>query len=365
MKSMIFHIPFRPIERVSGTNIRPLKMLSAFENLGYEVDFVMGSVAERRQRIKKIKEKIKAGHKYAFVYTEAHTLPTLLTEKDHLPRSLNMDFSFFKFCRKKGLKIGLYYRDVFWNVKGVDIGVSPIVGFFMRLLYRWDLWNYDKILNIFYLQSRKMKVHIPIYSGGIQELPPGLILRETTKKKFDNKMITILHVGGLDNACYDATKLFIAVRENPNVRLLVCCRKDDWARNKEFYADLICDRVEIHHKQGDGLADLFNRADLAHLFFKDVQYRDFVLPLKLFEFMEYKKPIIAIKNSSAGDFVKSHDIGWVIDHDVKELAQLLNGLTAEAVAEKMDNMEKVQESHTWLARARKVEQDLSDSADHF
>ena len=100
MKRMIFHIPNKLDEKMqSGSQIRPVKMMQAFKNLGYQVDVVMGYCSDRKMKIDKIKKNIKAGVKYDFLYSESSTMPTALTEKHHMPLCLFLDFGFFEFCK--------------------------------------------------------------------------------------------------------------------------------------------------------------------------------------------------------------------------------------------------------------------------
>ena len=55
-KRCIFHIPMY-IEQngKSGSNVRPIKMLQAFKNIGYKVDVVMGYGKDRKQQINMIR----------------------------------------------------------------------------------------------------------------------------------------------------------------------------------------------------------------------------------------------------------------------------------------------------------------------
>ena len=108
-KRCIVHIP-NHIEKSgkSGSNIRPIKMKQAFEENGYLVEYISGYGTERKVQINKIKRNIRNGIKYDFLYSESSTMPTLLTEKNHLPRYPFLDFSFFKFCKKNGIKIDFF-----------------------------------------------------------------------------------------------------------------------------------------------------------------------------------------------------------------------------------------------------------------
>ena len=122
---IIFHIPL-PLDEIaqSGSRIRPLKMLSAFENLGFEVNIVSGYGKQRKTKIKSLINRIKKGEKFDFIYSESSTQPTLLTEKHHYPTFPNLDFNFFKFCKKNGIKISLFYRDIQWRFPFYGEGVN-------------------------------------------------------------------------------------------------------------------------------------------------------------------------------------------------------------------------------------------------
>ncbi len=59
MQRIIFHIPNQIDEQLaSGSHIRPLKMLTAFKEIGYHVDVIMGYVKDRRKQIQAIKTNI-------------------------------------------------------------------------------------------------------------------------------------------------------------------------------------------------------------------------------------------------------------------------------------------------------------------
>lgn len=93
---MIFHIPMRiNRERASASSIRPVKMIEAFERLGYEVILIEGNASQRKKRIKEIKHNIRKGVTYDFLYSESSTMPTLLTEKASLSYSPLFRFLFF------------------------------------------------------------------------------------------------------------------------------------------------------------------------------------------------------------------------------------------------------------------------------
>ena len=70
-------------------------MIKAFETIGYEVETVVGYVAERLKAINRIKQEVKLGKHYDFIDSESSTMPDLLTEVHHYPVYPFLDFGFF------------------------------------------------------------------------------------------------------------------------------------------------------------------------------------------------------------------------------------------------------------------------------
>ena len=114
IQRMIFHIPMRiNRERASASSIRPVKMIEAFERLGYEVILIEGNASQRKKRIKEIKHNIRKGVTYDFLYSESSTMPTLLTEKHHCPTHPFFRFLFFfHFVENTELKLA-YFIGIF------------------------------------------------------------------------------------------------------------------------------------------------------------------------------------------------------------------------------------------------------------
>ena len=79
----IYHYPHPIDSQPVGSGVRPLRMLNALKDIGYYVDEITGYGKERKEKIKKVIDRIKSGVKYDFLYSESLTDPTLLAEKNH------------------------------------------------------------------------------------------------------------------------------------------------------------------------------------------------------------------------------------------------------------------------------------------
>lgn len=359
-KKMIFHIPMQlNPNHASGSHIRPFKMIEAFKSIGYEVDVVMGYAKQRKEQILKIKQEIEDGVRYEFLYSESSTMPTALTQRNHLPTSPFLDFNFFGFCKRNGIKIGLFYRDIHWVFEASQQG-SSCKKFIAKLFYKSDLKNYKKYLDILYLPSVKMFEYIPMFfDKQIAALPPAIEPKDNVViKKNEKQQLNFIYVGGLGKI-YNL-QLFSHVLNSFNkMSFALCTRESEWNENKDKYANL--ESLNVHHQRGKSLESIYKTSDIAILFIEPLEYWKFAMAVKLFEYLAYKKPIITVKGTAVGKFVEVHNLGWVINYDEQELKNLLLHLkkNPSEIEEKITNIENITEDNTWNARAYQVEKDLS------
>lgn len=362
-KKCIIHLPFYlDLNNPSGSQIRPVKMIRAFEMIGYDVEVISGYGLNRKEKIRMIKKNINNGIKYDFVYSESSTEPTLLTEQHHLPIYPNLDFEFLKFCKKHNIKVGLFYRDIYWKFPIYKENVGFLKRKFASFFYKYDLKKYNNILDILYLPSMEMKKYIyEIKDLNVKDLPPAIDLDKHiyVKNSMKNNDLTIFYVGGI-TGLYNLEKLFLAVSKCKNVKLTVCCRESEWKKSKDKYEQYLTGNIEIIHKSGDELKAYYEKSDIASLFFEPSEYRSFAMPLKLFEYMQYEKPIIATNGTATAKFVEKYDIGWNINYNVKDLIELLNNISNNdrEISNKVKNISNILEDNTWKARALQVSRDL-------
>ncbi|KMQ52123.1 hypothetical protein CHISP_1112 [Chitinispirillum alkaliphilum] len=363
-KNMIFHIPaVIDSKKPSGPNIRPLKMIAAFRKLGYNVHCVMGTPGQRRKKIKKIRREIREGKKYSFLYSESWDAPTLFTHRSYLP-SLCTDFALFSLCSNENIPVGLFYRDVYWAVKGYTEGYSrkrKLKQRILRYFYLYDIWNYNRYVDILYLPSLKMRNYIPAkITSRCENLPPGLSLKvkeNTTWKRFENTPLRLVYVGGI-NKMYDITLMLRAVSQCQNVTLTICCREEDWKRYGGKYRDYMNEKVQVVHKKGDDLESVYNNSDVACLLQPRISPFTFAMPLKLFEYMEFDKPAICFEGTEMARLINGYKTGWSVSYDEQSLVSLLSKIDHNEILGKKINIKRVKYLHTWSRRAGKVADDL-------
>lgn len=361
-KRCIMHIPaYIDLNRPSASQIRPVKMKEAFEGIGYTVDMVHGYGKSRKRQIAQIKKNIRQGLVYEFLYAESSTMPSLLTEKHHLPVYPFLDFGFFKFMKKRGIKAGLFYRDIYWKFPEYEINVKGFLSDIAILLYQYDLRQYRKLLDKVYLPSARMYTYLKkdIPANMIGTLPPGCDNIQICNRHTKKEKLTLLYIGGI-GAHYRMHKVLQAAYSMPQIDIILCCRKEEWEREYPYYEEYIRDNIHIFHEKNDGLEKLYQKADLGLAFFENSAYRDMSMPYKVFEYLGHGLPVIASKGTAAGDFVTKENAGWAIEYNTDSLIQLLMGLLKNQndMFIKKEAARSTGRRHTWVQRAKKVERDL-------
>ncbi len=365
MKKIIFHhpLPLNP-NATSASGIRPLRMLEAFKSLGYEVDIIAGYSKERKKAIKEVKKKIKLGAEYDFLYSENSTMPTILTEKHHLPLNPLLDFSFFRFCKNKNINVGLFYRDIYWLFESYDKSVSFLKGRVAKLSYNYELYFYKRYLARLYLPSLEMGKYVPIVPSTIfSALPPGHDVKsQLSENEYQNDSthkLKVFYVGGMSDH-YQMHTLFSVVNQRDDIEFTLCTRESEWNAVKSEYPDL-SDNIKIVHKSGVEMHDLMAASDVVSIFVKPQEYREFAAPVKLYEYLGHRKPIIASKETLAGNFVAKNGIGWSLTYSESDLNNLFDKLveSPKLLVSVQQQMNVIALHHTWQARARQVIKDLT------
>lgn len=355
-KNVIFHIPIKiNHEDASASQIRPQRMMQAFRQLGYQVDVVEGYAAQRQKAIKNIKQKIRSGVKYEFLYSESSTMPTQLTEPHHLPTHPCLDFGFFAFCKRHGIPIGLFYRDIYWQFVNRNEDWKQRVA---RFFYLYDLRQYRKLLSVLFLPSREMVAQIPYELNlPVSELPSGCEPHLLEHNCLDG--LNIFYVGGITGN-YDLRKLVAAVSAEKGVHLTICCRREDWDEAHGIYDPLMGDGVTVVHEQGETLQSYFASADIFAMIFEPDEYRRFAVPFKLFETIGYGVPILATEGTWVGDFVVRNEIGLTCENSIEALKEAFSQLrnAPERLSSMRSKMPSVAQENTWLARCRQVSSEL-------
>lgn len=357
---MIFHAPY-PLDpdATSASGLRPVHMQEAFESIGYRVVTVTGTHDERRRRINQVRARIDKGLSVKFVYSEASTQPMGLGQPASFAMSFHRDMAFLKYCRDRKIPVGLYYRDVYWRFPNYADLVSQPQRAFRRWRYRADLRGYRHSVDRLYLPSLRMAPYLPEANRTqALALPPGGTPLDTPRPKAGP--ISLVYVGGI-SSYYRMHEALRGVELAQDARLTLCTRKSEWTTFSPSYDAVKGEATNVVHCSGGQLAKLYAQAHLGLLLMEPINYREFAVPFKLFEYLGRGKPVVATRGTLAGDFVSENGVGWAIPYRGESLAELLNLLAANpAELDAMqDRVERLRTDHSWEARARQVAEDLT------
>lgn len=356
----IFHHPF-PVKNSgdSGSQVRPAKILSAFEQLGFGVQSVTGYGAERKKQIAKITSEIEAGRSFDFAYSESHTIPTLLTEPHHLPTYPLLDFGFLRTLRTKNIPVGLYYRDIHWR-----FSQYRTLAWHKKLVtvpfYHYDWLEYRRSVDHLFLPSKGMAAHLPSRwsQDSLSALPPGSDIQPMREQRHEiEQPLRLFYVGGVTPPLYNLQPLFDFTKGLDSLTLTLCCREQEWLKQKLHYEER--DDMTVVHASGGDLNPHYSQADLFVMLWKPHPYLDFAMPVKTFEAMAHGVPIITTAGTEVARFVEAEAVGWVVN-SADEFRQLIGTLYQhpEKLEQKREWVKKVREKHSWQARAQQIAETL-------
>ena len=364
--AMIFHVPYalNP-NATSASGIRPVKMRAAFEQLGFEVYEVSGSATERRSQMTVLKQAIDNGLDIEFVYSESSTRPNTFSESFRSPHPF-LDNGFLRFCRRHGIPVGLFYRDIYWRFADYRtmIGFAPAT--VLRACYLWDLLTYRRSITRLYLPSERMAAHVPIVEKStMRPLLPAFDLPAITARphKSNSSRLTLFYVGAVGEF-YRLHKIVESVGQVSGVDLTLCVPEAQWASVSSQYERMLSPSVHVVQATGTEVTAKLQSADIGVLFVEPINQWAFASPVNMFEYLANGKPIIAVAGTSSADFIESSGIGWTIPYDTDALTALLTHLAAHPaeVKAKAETAERVRTEHTWIARAQAVATDLRGDA---
>lgn len=130
---------------------------------------------------------------------------------------------------------------------------------------------------------------------------------------------------------------------------------------KGEYEPLFGNHTQVVHLSGEDLEEAMVRADVAVLYLEPSSYWEFVVPVKLFSYLEANCPVIVTKELGVSNFIESRGVGWSIPYDNAKLRETLLWLqkNPSEIAQKRQRIDAIIQEETWKARAAQVAGELS------
>ncbi|WP_234416112.1 MULTISPECIES: glycosyltransferase [unclassified Actinomyces] len=255
---------------------------------------------------------------------------------------------------RAGVPVGVFYRDVYWRVPTAETRTP--YGRIANALQRGDLYGYRRNRVHFFLPSVPMSELVGLGPGdSFSSLPPGGEAGRALPLPDAAGGLRLVYVGGLGSH-YDLTAFVAAVAATPNVGLELVTRASQWQAAVAQNPVLLGDSITVRHLSSSELEPVYARSHVGVLAVKPSKYRDIAVPVKLFEYLSFGRPVIATCGTEAGRIIDANGAGWVVDYNPDAFAALLLHLThaPEEVEEKAAAARAVARESTWADRARAV-----------
>lgn len=360
MIKKLLYLTYIPLDAApgSGSSVRPLKMKGAFESLDIEVKTFGGisnNIRIRKQTVAEVKALLDTWKPDA-CYIEPPSGPMFYYG----------DVLLIKQLHKMGIPTSIFYRDAYWKYPEFSSeGRLSVKDRLKRLIvkrmqiHQWNVFR--KNIDLIYFPSLTMANDFDCPNK--DALPPGAFAANVKEKKEVSEPLQFIYVGGA--AKNYGTFLTIEAFERLNqsgvqAKLFYICREKEW-KGLGIDEDKYKDWLEVIHTSGDeNLKLLYEKSDAAILTRPRTVYWDFAMPIKIFEYISYLKPILVTDCVETAKIVTENQVGWVVKDDVESVVQKLEELCKhpEEIIRVRDHMKEARDNNLWISRAEKVVQDF-------
>lgn len=181
----------------------------------------------------------------------------------------------------------------------------------------------------------------------LPNFPDNTLLKFDKKEKSDKLRISYIgsvrQFGTLKN-------LFDAAMDFENVEVSIHGRGTDYKKLKEIEGNYKNVRVTGAYEPKEA-GILYNSSDIIYCVYPNSNENwKTAYPIKLFESILTKTPLIANKGSIMGDFILEKGIGFVVDesnvNDIRELIKYILD-NRHLLDDKVKELEKIQFDYTW------------------
>lgn len=358
----VLYITYTNMKNVnSGSQVRPIKIYEAFQELDYEVKLLKGEASrknkkERINNIKQIEQWLK-NNQPQYCYIESPSDPIIFRR----------DRKLIKLIHRKGIKIGYFYRDAYYKLGKDYIFNNKKIGIISKrylkyIYYKFLFWRDEQLLkkyvDIVYFPSESMAKFFNFKDMRI--LPPAGEMMELNKNDNAN---SVIYVGGISKN-YGIDILLESmeiINKKKNIDLILVCRDKEINNIPQLY--LKCNWLKIYHVSGkEKLKKLYEKSKLAVIPKKPNIYNNFAVSVKLFEYMSYNLPIIAIDTTETTRLIQRFNIGLISNDNAEEFANTILKVynDRELYNELVNNVKNALHENLWTNRIRKITKDLTN-----
>ncbi len=356
----------------TGSSVRPLNMLKAFQELGLTMKVLSGEKTKKKKRRKKIEEIIH--------WLDTNTPKFCYIEPPSGPFYDWKDLYLIKKLHIKKIPIGLFYRDAYWmfpeyGADGKKVSFQKKIKLFIiKGMQQRDLRVFKRTCDHIFFPSDSMADYFHFKSQSA--LPPGCVIRKDihydSEEFVQKETLTFIFVGGAarNHGTFLTLEAFEKVNQNKVVaRLIYICPRKQWDDIKnEAYKKEYLRWLSIYHVSGDEeLASFYKKADVALLAAPNTEYRNFAVPVKIFEYISYGKPVLVTNCYETEKAVLENQVGWSVPDNASSVCRKIFFLyeNQKEIYEKRSFCKKACMHNSWVNRAKEVLDVLSSKSAHL
>ncbi|WP_158664675.1 glycosyltransferase [Bacillus mycoides] len=329
----------------SGPTVRSLAILEELKKLN-NVDVIYGQNSkERFDRFRSLCSKNVA---YDYCYIES---------KVGVTRFFDTYMLMLLKIKLKNTKIGFYYRDMYWKY-GIQVSKGKIKNKFVPLVNKMYLKFIDIVTDVVYCQSVSFgdSLKQEIKRSEIELLPPGCEAI-TPVNILNNEVIYVgeidLHFSGID-LLIDSLEL---VNKNHKVKLNIVCRKKEYEESEYLKeANQKYEWLNVSHHNKQTIEEVYNKSAIAIIPRSGNEYTKLCLPIKLYEYITFEKPIVAVNHGETGRFIQEYKVGVACTEKKDDIANSILSLLMEETCfiEAKNRVKMCKEENLWSQRAKKI-----------
>lgn len=231
--------------------------------------------------------------------------------------------------------IKYYYRDMYWDFEGyVDNNDNNIKKKIKRKINIIFL-GFLRVLKVnLIVQSEEFKDYIlkqGYYNSEISVVLPAVDFQNYNKKNRSDESSSYIYVGEVDEV-YSGIDLLISSFEylkknysNNQSKLLIVCREEDLNKNKVLKQQIqTFDWISVEHRNKDNIHLSYEKSDYSIITRYKSEYTKLCIPLKLMEYISFRKPILISKHGASSKFVEKNNLGIVLDNESVSIANQIN-----------------------------------------
>jgi len=319
-------------------------MLETFEKMGYTVRAVTGNREERESLYERLKKDLENGEEFDYVYVESLSRPSnsRIDERYALKRLVreNLDFDFISFCERRGLHIGYFIRDIYWDFKDHFADEPLIKGLYLRLALK----KYGRE-ELNFLRSHKIQVlcPTPLFADYLRSkwkvdaypLPPGSDVVNSTKRSLNSDTLEVFYVGGV-SGLYNPTVFLEGFIESKRAHLTLCTRDSEKMKVQEYQKH---PNITLVSGSGKELHKFYRKAQVAVHPIPPFSYARLAHGVKFSEYIANGLPIIAFQGTHMSQFIEEYQIGWTIPYQSGAVPKLM-----AQIIDQPDEYEKLQKN---------------------